>query len=419
MKNKLNSIKVSIATNRDQYIEGLLFDVSPASHSITVTLPAAKTDKLINGAKVYLCFEAPGLERLSKILAEVGNECDSEGKRILDLEVINWHELHAYLPAGISTSFNRRSHFRVDLPEDNRPEVIVFMQEDSREIEATMLDISETGTKLSFRSEQAPDIGETLRTRFCLPNSEYQFDLVGNVVGQWEVPDARLCGIEFTRNAVDEEQLFRVQQGTISQYVMERQRELVQAGEASSSRGKAIGGDLYTYTLNEADRIVTVDDNWLQFAELNGAAELSRAAVIGKSIWDYISGSTSLNLYRSLFERARLENLRIKIPFRCDSPDLLRHMELEIDAESDGHLKLVGRLLRQENRSPNPSTDDLVRLPEQGILMCSFCKRVQASGEWIEPEIVARKYDIFAETEAAKIEQSVCETCQDFVEHCA
>ena len=417
MKNKLNSIKVSIAANRDRYIEGLLFDVSPASHSISVALPSAKTDELINGAKVYLCFEAPGLERLSKILVEVGNERDSEGKRILDLEVINWHELHAYLPAGISTSFNRRSHFRVDLPEDNRPEVIVILQQDSQEIEATMLDISETGTKLSFRSDHAPDVGETMRTRFCLPNSPYQFDLVGVVVGQWEVPDARLCGIEFTHNALDEEQLFQAQQGTISQYVMERQRELLQEGAASGSRGKAVGGDFYTFTINQDDQIVTVDDNWLQFAELNGATELSRAAVIGKSIWNYFSGSTTLNLYRSLFERVRSEHLRIKLPFRCDSPGLLRHMELEIDAEPDGHLKLIGRLLRQENR--DPSTDDLARLPEQGIVMCSLCKRVQASGKWVEPEIVARKYDIFGETEAIKIEQSVCETCQDFAAHCA
>jgi hypothetical protein len=419
MKRELNNIKVSVALNRDHIIEGQLVDVSPSSYAISVAIPPDKIDAPPPGSNFYLCFQIPGLDPLAQILAVVINERDRSGKCILDLEVINWQELHRYLPANLSTEFNRRRHFRVSMPRKNETEVSVLLMESGRSLSATMLDISARGSKLSFASEEAPNVGDTLQIKFCLPTSEYQLDLPGTVTGQWEIKDARLCGVEFKDNSSTEAKLFLTQQEMISQYIMERQRELSRKGIKADSRTQVRGGETYNYTIDESDLIVSVDDRWTQFAQLNDGTELTRSAVIGRSIWDFIGGSDTRNLYRVVFERVRSENLSIKLPYRCDSPGLLRHMELEICVGRDKDLKLSGRLLRQENRSPSPSTDGSTALPEHNFLMCSLCKRVQESEEWINPEVVISKFNVFEAATEKRIEYSVCETCRDFVKRYA
>jgi hypothetical protein len=419
MKRELNNIKVSIALNRDQVIEGHLVDVSPSNYSISVAIPPAKIDTPPPGTNFYLRFQIPGIDPLAQILAVVINERNRSGKCILGLEVINWQELHRYLPANLSTEFNRRRHFRVSMPRKSETEVSVLLMESGRSLSATMLDISARGSKLSFGSEEAPNVGDSLQIKFCLPTSEYQLDLLGTVAGQWKIKDARLCGIEFKDNSSAEAKLFLAQQEMISQYIMERQRELSRKGIKADSRTQIRGVETYHYTIDESDLVVSVDDRWIQFAQLNGGTELTRSAVIGRSIWDFIGGSDTRNLYQAVFERVRSENLSIKLPYRCDSPGLLRHMELEIGVGADKNLNLSGRLLRQENRGPSPSTDGSTALPEHNFLMCSFCKRVQESGEWINPEVVIRKFHVFEAANEKKIEYSVCETCRDFVKRYA
>lgn len=94
-------------------------------------------------------------------------------------------------------------------------------------------------------------------------------------------------------------------------------------------------------------------------------------------------------------------------------------MELEICVGRDKDLKLSGRLLRQENRSPSPSTDGSTALPEHNFLMCSLCKRVQESEKWINSEVVISKFHVFEAATENRIEYSVCETCRDFVKRYA
>lgn len=235
MKRELNIIKISIELSRDHIIEGRLDNVSPSSHVISVAILPANTELPTPGTNLDLYFEIPGEDPRVQILAVVKKGRKESGKYFLDLEVINWHEFHRHLPSNISTNFNRRRHFRVSVPRHNETEVSVLSMQSGRSLSATMLDISVKGSKLSFASDEAPNVGEILRIMFCLPTSEHQLDLLATVTGLWKLESVRNCGVEFMDKSPADEKPFLAQQKLISQYIMERQRELARKGIKTSS----------------------------------------------------------------------------------------------------------------------------------------------------------------------------------------
>jgi hypothetical protein len=236
MKRELSVIRISIALSREHIVDGRLDNVSPSNHAISVAILPANPELPVQGTKLDLYFEIPGVEPRVQILAVVKDGRKKNGKYFLDLEVLNWHEFNRHLPSNLSTSFNRRRHFRVSMPRHNETEVSVLSMQSGCSMSATMLDISVMGSKLSFASDEAPNVGENLRIGFCLPTSEYQLDLLATVTGQWKVKNARNCGVEFKNTSPDDEKPFMTQQKLISEYIMERQRELARMGIKSGTR---------------------------------------------------------------------------------------------------------------------------------------------------------------------------------------
>ena len=230
MNRELSNIKISIELSRDHIIEGHLDNVSPSNHVISVAILPANPELPTPGTNLDLYFEIPGVDPRVQILAVVKKARNKSGKFFLDLEVINWQEFHRHLPSNISTSFNRRRHFRVSMPRHNETEVSVTSMQSGFSVSAIMLDISVKGSKLSFASEEAPNVGEILRIKFCLPTSEDQFDLLATVTGLWKLKNARNCGVEFKDDSPADGKPFLAQQKLISQYIMERQRELARMG---------------------------------------------------------------------------------------------------------------------------------------------------------------------------------------------
>ena len=204
--------------------------MSPTTHVLSVEILPANPELPTPGTNLDLYFEIPGVDSRVQILAMVKNGRNKSGKCFLDLEVINWHEFHRHLPSNLSTSFNRRHHFRVSMPRHDETEVSALSMQSERSLNATMLDISAKGSKLSFASDEVPNVGETLRLKFCLPTSEYELDLLATVTGQWKIKNAGNCGVEFKEDSPDDGKPFVVQQKMLSQYIMERQRELARMG---------------------------------------------------------------------------------------------------------------------------------------------------------------------------------------------
>lgn len=165
------------------------------------------------------------------------------------------------------------------------------------------------------------------------------------------------------------------------------------------------------YDLDDAWRIVAVDEAWSAFARANDAPELLPPTPIGQPVLSYVEDRTTSALYAALFARARRTRVPITIPFRCDSPTRRRFLDLRIEAGPRAGLRLRSRLLRSEARDEVPLLDR--RRPRDGRLlrMCSFCKRVEAHERWGEVEDAVTSLRLFDSFSLPTLTHGVCHDC--------
>ena len=166
------------------------------------------------------------------------------------------------------------------------------------------------------------------------------------------------------------------------------------------------------YSLDGEDRIVAVDGSWCRFAEENGAPDLARSA-LGRPLWQFIADEETRSLYRQLIGRVRSTNVELSLPFRCDSPELRRYMELKVaPGQERDSVTCRTTLTRVEPRSARLLLDPQLRSGQQ-LLICSMCRRVAITPErWVEIEVAIRELDL-CRPAAPRLVERVCGDCQD------
>ncbi len=168
----------------------------------------------------------------------------------------------------------------------------------------------------------------------------------------------------------------------------------------------------FRYQVDSRDRIRFVDTAWLDFARQNNAAELTEAAVIGQSLWEFIAGRETQHLYRLIFDAVRKERKIATVPFRCDSPECRRYMELSITLLPGDGLEFLVSLIREELRAYVALLDPNVPREEDFVTVCSWCKRVfLPDDDWVEVETGVRHLQLFSDEALPQITHGMCETC--------
>lgn len=168
------------------------------------------------------------------------------------------------------------------------------------------------------------------------------------------------------------------------------------------------------YELDRDDRIVVVNGGWREFARANGAAHLAHA-VVGTAVWEWMAGVEVEHLYRLLFARVRKTGRSVTIPFRCDSPDARRFMELEICALPAGGLRCSARIERLEPRRSIPFLDSGVSRSDALVAICSWCKRVrEGEDRWLEIEDASSRLGLLLPPFPG-ITHSICPQCVPLV----
>jgi len=168
------------------------------------------------------------------------------------------------------------------------------------------------------------------------------------------------------------------------------------------------------YRIDADDILVDLNPAWDRFALDNGAPELRGDRVRHRRLWAFIADPDARELHRRLLERLRSTGRAVTLPFRCDSPDTRRFMEMDIVPRADGAVVFHCRLLRSERRRPVALSDAGAGQAGPLVKMCSWCKRIEvAPGDWRELEVAIRALKLFEVDPPPGVSHGWCGTCLD------
>ncbi|MBA3347124.1 MAG: hypothetical protein H0T13_01035 [Actinobacteria bacterium] len=136
--------------------------------------------------------------------------------------------------------------------------------------------------------------------------------------------------------------------------------------------------------------------------------------LVGRSLYDFVAGLESAELYRLILAGVRSEQRPAEIPFRCDGPHVRRFMSLSIVPDGD----TVGFRAFLERSEPRPDVAVLsaaVERDERLLRMCSWCKQVDAGtaagSEWVEVEVAVDRLGLFQSHTLPQITHGICGRC--------
>ncbi len=168
------------------------------------------------------------------------------------------------------------------------------------------------------------------------------------------------------------------------------------------------------------------EKNWNDFANSNDTKELTnRQNVIGKKIYDFVSGEETKESYRKINETL-FSGLKscIYFHYRCDAPDFRRDMKMSITPiKVDGYIKylLYQSLVISETMRPpiNILKKQSVKSEESENLVniCSYCKSIKIvrylngieNISWVAPE----DYYRLGGREDVLLSHGICPSCYE------
>jgi hypothetical protein len=169
------------------------------------------------------------------------------------------------------------------------------------------------------------------------------------------------------------------------------------------------------HRVDAGDVLVFVDETWLRFAAENAAPALTADAVHGRQLWGFVADAETVDLYKLLFARVRQRRVSLRVPFRCDSPEARRFMEMEIAPWGEAGVECRNLLLRVEPRSAVSLLEPAQPRSEELVVICSWCKRVQVGDVFREIEEACRELALLAATPAPRLSHGICPECRERV----
>ena len=142
-----------------------------------------------------------------------------------------------------------------------------------------------------------------------------------------------------------------------------------------------------SYWLDAENRMVRVGSDWDRFASENDGDKVLAAHVLGRPIWDFIRGDVTRMWYEAVIKLCRLRGSSLGRPYRCDTPNKRRFMQMAIVPEESGLLRFDHTILSVE--PIRPPVYFRAALHAEGVpsMRCSMCGHISRDGsKWLEPE---------------------------------
>jgi len=166
------------------------------------------------------------------------------------------------------------------------------------------------------------------------------------------------------------------------------------------------------YRIDSDDRIIYVNDQWDRFAGGNDGDGVRSSEVLGRSLWDFIDGLTTQQIYRQIVKRSRAGNA-VDYPLRCDAPDRRRLLQMDVRPADGGAVEFRSRIVSEEPRQALSLLDR--RFPRTGdlITVCSWCEKVRVGGRWVEVEDAIAALGLFQQGELPALTHGICRDCSE------
>jgi hypothetical protein len=169
----------------------------------------------------------------------------------------------------------------------------------------------------------------------------------------------------------------------------------------------------FIWTIDGADKIVHVNDHWLAFALENTAPQLTASLVLDQPIWRFIQGQETSYLYQQIFHQVRTGKAPVTFPFRCDSPDCRRFMEMKLALLPGAAIQFTAHILREEWREPIDLLDASRNRSGEFVTVCSWCKKINIPGQgWGEIEAAIVALDLFGHHSMPRLTHTICDSCR-------
>lgn len=141
-----------------------------------------------------------------------------------------------------------------------------------------------------------------------------------------------------------------------------------------------------TYLLDCENRIMSVHGPWDEFAIENGGNDALAVDVCGRPLWDFVEDDDTRTWLEAIFEFVRLRGEIVQRPYRCDSPQLKRYMQMIIAPRAEGVLRVEHQMLRTEpRRFPVEIEYGGEHATNNMKLRCSLCGCIKNGDRWEEP----------------------------------
>jgi len=171
--------------------------------------------------------------------------------------------------------------------------------------------------------------------------------------------------------------------------------------------------DTYVYHIDRDNRLTAVGSNWDEFLRANaGDPSSASAAVIGRSLFDFISGLDTIQLYHLLLKKVRSTGRTATVLLNCDSPTVRRKMRLLMQPGADDAVVFRSAVLATAPRDPLDLLRGDVTHDSGFVTICSFCKRLALPEQtWVDAETFVGASAHFLKDAPPRLTHGVCPDC--------
>jgi len=175
-----------------------------------------------------------------------------------------------------------------------------------------------------------------------------------------------------------------------------------------------ITGPRIVYTVDDADRISSVNAAWSDFARRNDGGALLQPTVIGQRLFDSISDATSREVYRAILKRVRRGAEAVRFNVRCDAPGRRRLLEMNIASAGHGAVTFSASPLAEEDRATMALLDPNAPRSDSIVTVCGWCMRLRlTNGTWVELEEGVDTLAFFEANSVPQLSHGMCPSCFD------